>query len=344
MIPEGRTSDTPRLAVVIPCYNYVDFVGRAIASVTSQDCRDYELVVIDDGSTDASWSVIEGSGVPAFRISNRGARNACLFGLEKTTAPFVLFLDADDELCPNAIKAIIDRLDPEVSKLQFSLEKIDANGEPLEKSVATMDDFRSRGELAQRVRRTGIYRSPPTSGNVFRRDLCEFLREATYDQFVDGVMLFAAPFVGDVVSTSEVLGRYRIHDRNDSGLGRAPDASLFERDLRRFEQRINHLKQIVQRLEARSRLVDPKDTFYHRERSFCSAIASGVRPKLRALPGMLSLLMGETYSWKNKIAVGTFLVVGSFAKPHTAQASLAYRFKSDNRSAAGFLKAILGTR
>jgi hypothetical protein len=48
--------------------------------------------------------------------------------LDRTRAPFVLFLDADDELKPGALGMIIDRLDPGVAKLQFPLTRIDADG------------------------------------------------------------------------------------------------------------------------------------------------------------------------------------------------------------------------
>jgi glycosyltransferase involved in cell wall biosynthesis len=78
--------DSPKLAVVISCYNYESFVERAIRSVLDQGRHDCEVVVVDDGSTDGSWDVIGRSGVTAFRIENRGARLACLFGLDKTCA------------------------------------------------------------------------------------------------------------------------------------------------------------------------------------------------------------------------------------------------------------------
>jgi len=118
-----------------------------------------------------------------------------LFGLEKTKAPFVLFLDADDELKPGALVKIIDRLDPGVAKLQFPLTRIDTDGNIISAALPALDTFRDRHVLARQVLRRGVYRSPPTSGNVFRRDVCKLLREADYDKFVDGVILFAAPFL-----------------------------------------------------------------------------------------------------------------------------------------------------
>lgn len=332
----------PKLAIVITCYNYADYVQRAIASVLSQERDDCELVVIDDGSRDDSWEAIRQLDVTAYRIENSGARRACLFGFDRTTAPFVLFLDADDELCPGSIGSIIDHLDPAISKIQISLERIDASGRPIEAVPARMDAFRSREGLARRVLRTGVYRSPPTSGNVFRRDMCEFMREADYDPFVDGVMLFAAPFFGDVLSLPDVLGRYRIHNRNDSGLGRAPEAPLFQRDADRFAQRIDHLRDILRRIGRDGELIDPRRSFYYRERQFCLAIASGKRPPFRLLLALLSKLGREAYSAKHKIAVAVFLVLGFVVDNKAARSLMAYRFKAGNRSAAGLMKAAFG--
>jgi glycosyltransferase involved in cell wall biosynthesis len=334
--------DSPKLAVVISCYNYESFVERAIQSVLDQRRDDCELVVVDDGSTDGSWDVINRSGVTAFKIDNGGARRACLFGLDKTRAPFVLFLDADDELKAGAIDTIIDRLDSGVAKLQFPLTRIDADGNVISGALPSLKAFRGRDALARRVLKSGVYKSPPTSGNVFRRDLCELLREADYDKFVDGVILFAAPFLGDVVSISEELGCYRIHGHNDSGLGRAPDASSIERDINRFLARMEHLRAILQRLKPAQELVDPRETYYFREHKFYLEISSGERPRLTALPGLLSELVGEPLSAKDKVAMAVFFFLATVLPNNGAKTLLAYRLKTGHRSALGFAKEIIG--
>lgn len=334
--------DSPKLAVIISCYNYQSFVERAIRSVLDQGRHDCEVVVVDDGSTDGSWDVISRFGVTAFKVSNCGQRAACLFGLDRTQAPFVLFLDADDELKPGALGVIIERLDPGVAKLQFSLTLIDADGNRIGGALSSLESFRSREVLAQQVLRSGVYKTPPTSGNVFRRDLCEFLREAQYDQAVDGVILFVAPLLGDVVSISEELGCYRIHGRNDSGLGRKPDAHSLQRDINRFLARMEHLRVIVQKLGLDQELVDPHETFYFLERKFCLDIASGQRPRLSTLPGLLSKLLREPNSAKNKVAMAVFFVLASVLPSDRGKALLAYRLKSGNRSAHGFAKEMIG--
>ena len=339
---ENSMTNGAKLAIVIPCYNYASFVSRAIQSVISQRREDCELVVVDDGSTDGSWDVISRSGATAFRIENSGHRRACLFGLDKTTAPFVLFLDADDEIKPGAIGKIIDRLDPDVAKLQFPLTRIDTDGNVISAAFPGLDTFRDRRNLARQVLRSGVYKSPPTSGNVFRRDLCQLLREADYDGFVDGVILFAAPFFGDVVSMSEEIGCYRIHGRNDSGLGRSPDAATIQRDIGRYLARMEHLRAIVGRLEPDRELVDPRDTFYYREREFCLEIVSGRRPRLTSLLGLIPKLLGEPFSVKNKIAMTAFDTLAAILPNSRARALLAFRFKAGPRTAMGFAKEIVG--
>jgi len=332
----------PKLAIVIACFNYERFVERAIRSVLDQSRDDCEVIVVDDGSTAGSWDVISRSGATAFRIENRGARLACLFGLDKTRAPFVLFLDADDELKPGSLGAITSHLDPDIAKLQFPLTRIDADGNVISGAFPPLEAFRGRDVLTRQVLKNGVYKSPPTSGNVFRRDLCELLREADYDKFVDGVILFAAPFLGDVLSISKELGCYRIHGSNDSGLGRMPDASSLDRDIHRFLARMEHLRAIIRRLAPDEELVDPRETFYFRERKFCLDIASGQRPRMRALPGLLSKLVGQSLSARNKIAMTAFFLLASLTPNQRGKDLLAYRLKTGHRSTFGFLKEMIG--
>ncbi len=326
----SETSTSParaRLAIVITCYNYEAFVGRCIASVRAQTSGDYELLVVDDGSTDASWEMIEATGVPAVRIANGGQRAACLHGLALTSAPFVLFLDADDELVPKAVETILGHLDREVAKLQFPLERVDADGRPTGQGpVAALGAFRSRADLQRRVLATAVHATPPTSGNVFRRDVCAILAEATYDRAVDGVILFAAPFMGDVVALPTALGRYRIHGRNDSGLGKALDAATLQRDLDRFIARTRHLGEVVARIDPGARLVEPDQTYYASERRFCLDVLAGRRPSPGRLVRLWSALWRDYLPLRHKLALSLLYFASTVLPPARAARLLAYRF------------------
>jgi glycosyltransferase involved in cell wall biosynthesis len=334
---ESAAGETAKLAVIITCFNYEAFVERAIRSVLEQMRDDCELVVVDDGSTDGSWEAITRRGVRAFRIGNRGQLGACIYGLDRTRAPFVLFLDADDELKPGSLAAIVGELDEHVAKLQFALTLIDAQDNAIG-AFSSLDAFRDRERLLEEMLGRGVYKTPPTSGNVFRRDLCELLLEVDYDRAVDGVILFAAPLFGEVVSLSEELGRYRVHGRNDSRLGQIPSAAILERDINRFVARTEHLRNVVQRLAPGRQLVESRKAFYYRERKFCLDIVSGDRPRLTALPMLLVSLLTEPYPLKAKLAMVGFFVLGSVLPSERAKKLLAYRSKNGERSALGFAR------
>jgi len=101
-----------KVSIVIPAYNYAGVLPRAVESVVAQLRMGYELIVIDDGSTDETPSVLarlEEKYPGRFRVitqSNRGLASVRNRGVEAAQAPRLLFLDADDELAPGAIDAI----------------------------------------------------------------------------------------------------------------------------------------------------------------------------------------------------------------------------------------------
>jgi len=90
--------------------------------------------------------------------------------------------------------------------------------------------------------------------------------------------------------------------------------------------------------------VDPRDAFYFRDRNLYLDIASGRRPRLSALPGLLAKLVDVPFSTKNKAAMAAFFILASVLPNDRGKALLAYRLKSGHRSALGFAKEIIGWR
>jgi glycosyltransferase involved in cell wall biosynthesis len=94
----------PTVSVIIPAYNAESFLARAIRSVEAQNFRDFELIVVDDGSTDGTADVARGfGGVRYVRGSHRGEAGARNLGLEEATGELVAFVDADDEWLPEKL-------------------------------------------------------------------------------------------------------------------------------------------------------------------------------------------------------------------------------------------------
>lgn len=91
----------PRVSVIIPTYNRVDVLPRAIDSVRKQTMEDFELIVVDDGSTDDTQSYLQSLDDPRIRTvahgTNQGANVARNTGIEAAEGTYVGFLDSDDE-------------------------------------------------------------------------------------------------------------------------------------------------------------------------------------------------------------------------------------------------------
>lgn len=87
---------TDGIAVIIPAFNAAGTIGETLDSVVAQTLRPSEVVVVDDGSTDATAVIAQARGVRVISVPNAGAASARNVGLRATTAPWIAFLDADD--------------------------------------------------------------------------------------------------------------------------------------------------------------------------------------------------------------------------------------------------------
>jgi glycosyltransferase involved in cell wall biosynthesis len=94
-----------RVAVIIPTYNHAHVLDEAIGSVLAQSIEATEVIVVDDGSTDRPEAVVaRHTGVRLLRQSNRGLAAARNSGWRASVSPYLMFLDADDRLRPDAIE------------------------------------------------------------------------------------------------------------------------------------------------------------------------------------------------------------------------------------------------
>lgn len=110
----------PRFSVIIPAYNRAATLERAIKSVLYQTFSPFELIVVDDGSTDQTRQVVESfSQVTYFYQENKGVSAARNRGAEKASGDWLFFLDSDDELLPNAIEKFSKAINLDSGKKVF---------------------------------------------------------------------------------------------------------------------------------------------------------------------------------------------------------------------------------
>jgi glycosyltransferase involved in cell wall biosynthesis len=95
----------PLISIVIPCYNQGRYLEKAIKSVLSQTYKHHEIIVVDDGSTDHTKSVTEKFPEVIYVYQdNQGLSAARNIGIDHSKGEFLVFLDADDWLLPNALE------------------------------------------------------------------------------------------------------------------------------------------------------------------------------------------------------------------------------------------------
>ena len=101
-------------SIIIPTYNAEAFLQRCLGSILSQDLADYEVIVIDDGSTDGTATILKQYlQVKVISQSNHGMATARNRGLEMAQGDYILFVDSDDRLCPGALDTLTHALNGE---------------------------------------------------------------------------------------------------------------------------------------------------------------------------------------------------------------------------------------
>lgn len=138
----GRTeawqTATPRVTVVVPVYNYARYVAHALDTIAASTHPSFEIVVVDDSSTDGSVAAAAGwcddhPPVPCLLVGhpyNRGVADARNTGIAHARGEFVFLLDADDELYPHALARLVEALDadPAAAFAYGIAERFDASG------------------------------------------------------------------------------------------------------------------------------------------------------------------------------------------------------------------------
>lgn len=148
--------DKNKISIIIPVYNAEDYLDRCLQSILSQDFNSYEVILVDDGSSDASSLICDRYSAtdPRFRTihkPNGGVSSARNAGIDLAKGEYLMFVDSDDALLPGAVKALTEGLDGEDMVLGGYVTYIDSvpkkEMNPRESETfegARMDEFFNR--------------------------------------------------------------------------------------------------------------------------------------------------------------------------------------------------------
>ena len=157
-----------KVSVIIPFYTNVDWLAQAIDSVLAQTYQDYEILVINDGTTeDDTYFLREyGTKISYTKIKNAGPANARNLGIEMATGEYVAFLDSDDLWLPNKLEVQINCMIAENAVWSHTSYISFYDGSEADYKLVDVSDF--NGEVFKR----GLLSTPIATPCVMIRTKC----------------------------------------------------------------------------------------------------------------------------------------------------------------------------
>lgn len=122
-----------KISIVVPVYNAEKYISACVESIINQSYDDFELILVDDGSTDASLDNCLKLADADFRIKvytkqNGGVSSARNFGISKATGRYITFVDSDDYVSKNYCAALIEKMTSDVGMVVMGLQKAYPDG------------------------------------------------------------------------------------------------------------------------------------------------------------------------------------------------------------------------
>lgn len=138
--------DNRLISVIIPVYNAEKYLSRCIESILGQTLQTFELILINDGSTDKSGEICnaytsQDERIKVIHIDNNGPGNARNIGLQNANGEFIQFTDSDDTLQPNYLEVLLYRMEQDHSDLVVCGSSIIKNNREIDR--LTVDELKS---------------------------------------------------------------------------------------------------------------------------------------------------------------------------------------------------------
>ena len=198
---------SPKISVVLPVHNRADVLARAIESVLGQRLNDFQLVIVDDGSTDQSVEVARSFGDQRINVielgENRGGNAARNEGVRAAKAPLVAFLDSDDTYLPEKLERVVAEFENrvELELLVDSFIKVQPSGKRVVRTNPVITD---RATFRKALFTRQLWKATP-SITVTRDVALKMPFDETLRRLQDFDFLIRASAVANCASTDAVL-------------------------------------------------------------------------------------------------------------------------------------------
>ena len=180
--------DTPTLSIVIPVYNAGDYLEKCLDSVKSQQFQDYEVICVNDGSTDNSADILQRYANEDCRFTvisqdNKGQGFARNVGMRVSRGRYIQFVDSDDELANGALGALVNRMEIDDLQILFFDGKVIVDSSLSDSAISNRSNPYERkrcygsgvsgSEMLVKMSRDNAYRVSPCMAIFDRRYLTE---------------------------------------------------------------------------------------------------------------------------------------------------------------------------
>lgn len=113
----------PKFSIIIPVYNVEKYIGKCLESVMNQTYKNYEVIVVNDGTKDNSMEIVKQYPVKIIEQENQGLSAARNAGVKKATGEYLIFLDSDDSIEKNLLKEINKSLKNNPDLVRFQIQE-----------------------------------------------------------------------------------------------------------------------------------------------------------------------------------------------------------------------------
>lgn len=214
----------PLISVIITNYNYGRFLAQAIESVLNQTYQNFELIVVDDGSTDDSPEIIKRYENQLIAVFQKNAGQGAAFntGIAEAKGEIVCFLDADDYFREDKLEKVVIAFfkHPEWVQISHSWISVNQNNQIIGKGGKTLN----AGDVRHLLLQKGRYAMGITSALAYRRTVLQQVFPVStelfevegkfYTESADTYLTTTVPFHGQIGCIKEPLMYYRMHGNN----------------------------------------------------------------------------------------------------------------------------------
>lgn len=166
----------PKYSLIVPVYNVEKYISACINSILNQTFDDYEVIIVDDGSTDCSLKAIEEIAennkekIKVIHQENQGLGEARNTGLRHANGEYIWFIDSDDTIDVSALRQIDEKIQKEdLDIVIFDMIDVDEKGEKLGVELGVSFEHQEMFSLSDNSQL--LFMSPSACNKVFKREI-----------------------------------------------------------------------------------------------------------------------------------------------------------------------------